>query len=343
MEEVEMSGPRLALVFPGQGARHPGMGRLWAGRPGWFLAGRASEVSGRDVEELLLRADGERLSRTGNAQLATFVLEMVILDELRRVLPAAARPRACAGHGVGEYAALVAAGIVDFDDAVRLVTARGEAMSRAAREAYASERGAMAAVLGLSAQALHGAAESVRADGGRVWVAGLDSPRQTVLSGEARSVDRCCAVALEMGADRIEPVQAAGAFHTPLMAPAAAAFAGALARTEFRTGFAPVVANADARPHHGPGDWPGLLETQLTGPVMWSDSVKTMADGLYCDMVVEVGPGRTLTALARQTAPWMSRLTIGEPGQLPAVPGTFVPYAPVRDGLVRDGLVRSMA
>lgn len=247
-----MSGPRLALTFPGQDARHPGMGRLWAGSPSWFLAERASEVSGHDVAGLLLDPDEDRPPRTDRAQIATFVLEMVILAELRRVLPAAARPLVCAGHGPGEYAALVAARIIGFDEGVRLVSARGEVM----REASAAEPGTAAAV------------------------------------------------------------------HSP--SPAAAAFSAALAGTAFRGGSSPVVANADARPHRDPGDWPGLLEHQLTGPVRWADSVRSMADDLYCDMFVEIGPGRTLTALARRTAPRVSRLTISEPGQLPAVPRTLV-------------------
>lgn len=319
---IALRGPRLALLFPGEDARHPGMGRLWADSPNWFLAERAGEVSGYDVPGLLLDPDGgaDRPPRTDAAQLATYALEMVILADLRRALPAAARPLVCAGHGLGEYSALTAAGIIGFDEGVRLVAARG----RALREAAGADPGTMAAVHGLAPEALERAAESVREAGGRVWVARLDSGRQTVLSGDPGSVARCRTLARELGAARIEPVPLGGAFHTPLMAGAAAAFAPTLAATGFHRGSAPVVANADARPHHGPDGWPELLERQLTGPVRWADSVRTMADGLYCDMFVEIGPGRTLTALARQTTPRVSRLTISEPGQLPAVPRTLV-------------------
>lgn len=317
-----LRGPRLALIFPGEDARHPGMGRLWADSPSWFLAERASEVSGYDVAGLLLDPVGgaDRPPRTDGAQIATFVLEMVILTDLRRALPAAARPLACAGHGLGEYSALVAAGIIGFDEGVRLVAARGEAM----HEAAAAVPGTMAAVHGLSPEAVERLAESVRGAGGRVWAAHLDSVQRTVLSGDPASVARCRTLARDLGAAGIVPVPLGGAFHTPLMAGAAAALSTALAATEFHRGSAPVVANADARPHHGPDGWPGLLERQLTGPVRWAESVRTMADGLYCDMFVEIGPGRTLTALARQTAPRVSRLTISEPGQLPAVPRTLV-------------------
>ncbi|MBA2944513.1 ACP S-malonyltransferase [Streptomyces sp. PSKA28] len=314
-----MSGPRLALVFPGQGAQQPGMGRPWAGRPGWFLAERASEVSGRDVVELLLRADEEYLRRTDNAQLATFVLEMVILTELRQALPAAGRPAVCAGHSLGEYAALVAAGVIGFDDGVRLVAARGEAM----RKACAAEPGTMAVVLGLSAGELERAAAGVREEGGRVWVANLNSPQQTVVSGDSESVARCSAAAEELGATRVVSIPVGGAFHTPLMAPAAASFAKTLKKAEFLHGFAPVVANVDARAHRGSDDWATLLERQLTGPVRWTDSVRTMAETLHCDMFVEIGPGRTLTGLARKIAPQVTRLTVSEPGQLPAVPATL--------------------
>ncbi|MEV5612338.1 ACP S-malonyltransferase [Streptomyces sp. NPDC052225] len=321
----DMNGPRLALVFPGQGAQQPGMGRPWVGRPGWFLAERASEVSGRDVQELLLRADAEQLRRTDNAQLATFVLEMVILTELRQALPAAGRPTVCAGHSLGEYAALVAAGVLGFADGVRLVTARGEAM----RAACAARPGTMAVVLGLPAADLEQAADEVRAEGGQVWVANLNSPQQTVLSGAADGVARCAALAEERGATRVVPIPVGGAFHTPLMAPAARSLTATLARTELLHGFAPVVANVDARPRRGADDWRALLREQLTAPVRWTDSVRTMADELHCDMFVEVGPGRTLTGLARKIAPQVSRLTVSEPGQLPAVPSP-VPSTPVR-------------
>ncbi|MFD0062933.1 ACP S-malonyltransferase [Streptomyces sp. NPDC056690] len=321
----EMTGPRLALVFPGQGTQQAGMGRPWASSPGWFLAERASEVSGRDVVELLLRADDAYLRRTDNAQLATFVLEMVILSELRQVLPAAGRPLVCAGHSLGEYAALVAAGVIGFEDGVRLVAARGEAM----RKACADAPGTMAVVLGLSAGELEKAAAYVREGGGRVWVANHNSPQQTVLSGEAEAVERCSAVAVELGAARVVSIPVGGAFHTPLMAPAAVSFERTLAGTEFLHGFAPVVANVDACPYRGSDGWPELLRRQLTSPVRWTDSVRTMADELHCDMFVEIGPGRTLTGLARKTAPRVSRLTVGEPGQLPAVP-TPLPSTPTR-------------
>ncbi|MFI5759441.1 ACP S-malonyltransferase [Streptomyces sp. NPDC051563] len=311
----------MALIFPGEEARRPGMGRPWADSPSWFLAERASEVTGRDVPGLLLDPFGaDHPPRTDGAQLATFVLEMVILADLRRALPAAARPLVCAGHGLGEYSALVAAGIIGFDEGLRLVAARG----RAVQEAAAAVPGTMAAVHGLSPDTVERAARSVREAGGRVWAAHLDADGQTVLAGDPASVARCRTLARELGATGIVPLPLGGAFHTPLMADAAAAFSTALAAAEFHRGSAPVVANADAQPHHGPDGWPGLLERQLTGPVRWADSVRTMADGLYCDMFVEVGPGRGLTALARRTAPRVSRLTVSEPGQLPAVPRTLV-------------------
>ncbi|MGW0548611.1 ACP S-malonyltransferase [Streptomyces altiplanensis] len=335
-----MSGPRLALIFPGQGAQQPGMGRPWAGRPGWFLAERAAEVSGRDVVELLLRADEDALRRTDNAQLATFVLEMVILHEVRHALPAAKRPVVCAGHSLGEYAALVAAGIIGFDDGVRLVTARGEAM----RAACATEPGTMAVVLGLSPGLVEQAAAGVREDGGRVWVANLNSPQQSVVSGESGAVARCAEAAQALGALRIVSIPVGGAFHTPLMRPAAHAFVRAAQAAEFRPGHAPVVANVDARPHRGTDAWPQRLGQQITGPVRWAESVRTMADELYCDMFVEIGPGRTLTGLARKITPQVSRLTISEPGQLVAVPAPAPsPADPSVTPSLRSSSVRSAA
>jgi len=132
----------IVFTYPGQGSQKPGMGQLWADHPSWELVSEASEAAGRDVEDLLLRADAATLKQTRNAQLSTFVLSMVVLDAVSRLGVEAAGH---AGHSLGEYSALTASGAIDFADAVRLVTERGEAMQVAAEE----REGTMAAILGL--------------------------------------------------------------------------------------------------------------------------------------------------------------------------------------------------
>lgn len=302
---------RVGLMFPGQGAQQPGMGRPWVGRPGWAVVERAARAVGRDVEALLLEADAETLRRTDNAQLATFVLELVILTELADIVS----PAACAGHSLGECTALVAAGMLSLDDAVRLVHARGVAM----REAAAAEPGTMSAVLGLEPQEIEKLAAELRDEGERVWAANLNAPGNVVISGTATGVARCGEAALDHGAIRVVGLPVGGAFHTPLMAPAAGLLEGLLRTVSFAAGHAPVVANVDARPHRGGHAWRDRLLQQITSPVRWSETVPVLAGRLDCALLLELGPGRTLTGLAKRLVPETPRVNIAEPGQIPAL------------------------
>ncbi|MGA4955085.1 ACP S-malonyltransferase [Streptomyces lavendulocolor] len=304
-----MATPRLALTFPGQGVQRPGMGLPWTRRPAWAVVEEVSDAAGRDVAALLLDADTETLRRTDNAQLATFALALVAWTELRREHPLVTLPGACAGHSLGEYTALVAAGVLDPQDAVRLILARGLAM----REACERVPGSMAAVLGLDAARAEGLAAVLRERGGQVWVANHNSPRQTVLAGRSADVERCARAAERAGAVKVVPLAVGGAFHTPLMAGAAERFAEALATVRFMPGHTPVVANVDARAHRGGPEWAGLLRRQLTAPVRWSDTLRTLTLELACDRLLEIGPGRTLAALAKATVPAVSRDTFADP------------------------------
>ncbi|SEF85859.1 [acyl-carrier-protein] S-malonyltransferase [Thermomonospora echinospora] len=303
-------------MFPGQGSHRPGMGRPWAGRPGWDLVGRAAEITGRDVAALLLDADEPTLRRTENTQLATFVLELVILAELTGLGTdtgtGPVTPVACAGHSLGEFTALVAAGVLSIDDGIRLVHARGTAM----REAAAAEPGAMSAVLGLDQDEVEDVAAGLRADGARVWAANLNAPGNVVVSGTPDGVARCGEEAVRRGALRVVGLPVGGAFHTPLMAPALGPLEAVLETAVFADGHAPVVANVDAEPHGGGPDWRGRLLRQLTGPVQWSRTVPVLTERLGCDLLLEVGPGRTLTGLAKRLAPRAVRADIGEPDRI---------------------------
>ncbi|HUI03349.1 MAG TPA: ACP S-malonyltransferase [Acidimicrobiales bacterium] len=282
----------LAFTFPGQGSQRPGMGRPWTEHPSWEVVDEASAVAGRDVARLLLDAEQEELTLTANAQLATFVLSLVVLDAIERVGVA---PTMCAGHSLGEYTALVAGGALGFEEGVRLVVERGEAMHEAAED----RPGTMAAVMGAEDDAVEAACQ--RAEG-EVWVANYNAPGQVVIAGEADAVARAGSIAKELGARKVMPFPVAGAFHTALMAPARAWLRKALSDTPFNAPDVTVVANVDARAHDDPADWPGLLSAQLCSPVRWRQSLGTLA-GLGATRLVEVGAGGVLTGLARRTLP----------------------------------------
>jgi len=284
------------------------MGRAWVDHPSWEVVAEASAAAGRDLESLLLDAPMEELTPTANAQLATFVLSLVVLDAIERLGLA---PAACAGHSLGEYSALVASGAVSFDDGVRLVVARGEAMAHAGEDAP----GTMAALLGISDDDAEAACQRAEGD---VWVANYNAPGQVVVAGTTDAIATLTPIAKELGARKVLPIPVSGAFHTPLMAGARPALRKALGDASFGAPEVPVVANVDARVHNDPGEWPGLLSAQLCSPVRWRQTLETL-DGLGATVLVEVGPGGVLSGLARRAAPDLQALSVAAPGDLDAL------------------------
>lgn len=291
-----------AFTFPGQGSQRPGMGRPWAEHPSWEVVEEASALAGRDVGRLLLEAEQGELTRSDNAQLATFVLSLVVLDAVERV---GIEPGVCAGHSLGEYSALVTSGALAFEDGVRLVVERGEAMQDAAEE----RPGTMAAVLGADDDAVEAACQ--RAEG-EVWVANYNAPGQVVIAGTTESVEAASMLAKELGARKVVSMPVAGAFHTALMGPARARLRKALSDTAFTDPDTPVVANVDARLHTAAGDWPALLSAQLCSPVRWRQSLELIGamDG---GPVVELGPGGVLSGLSRRTLPTVGAIAVQKP------------------------------
>ncbi len=279
----------LAFTFPGQGSQRPGMGAAWIEHPSFELVEHASEVTGRDVAALLLDADQETLTHTANAQLATFVQSLVVLDAVERLGLA---PSACAGHSLGEYTALVASGALGYEDGLRLVAERGEAMQDAAEHSP----GTMAAVLGLDDDAAESAC--MRAEG-EVWVANYNAPGQVVLAGSEESLRAASEIAKGLGAKRVLNIPVGGAFHTPFMAPARDRLRKAIHNVVFHEPEPVVYANVDARPHASPEEWPSLLSAQLCSPVRWRQTLSSLAaDGMRT--FVELGPGGVLTGMARR-------------------------------------------
>ncbi len=298
----------LAFTFPGQGSQRSGMGRPWLDHPSWELVGEASELAGRDVAALLLEAPMDELTQTANAQLATFVTSLVVLDAIERLGLA---PAACAGHSLGEYSALVASGALSFADGVRLVAERGAAM----HEAATSTAGTMAAVLGMSDADADKACRLTEAE---VWVANYNAPGQVVIAGTPDGVAAASVTAKELGARKVLPLPVAGAFHTPLMLPARDRLVGALAKATFHAPEVPVVANVDARAHAGAAEWPGLLASQLSSPVRWRQSLETLA-GRDIVTLVELGPGGVLSGLAKRTTPELRAVSVAVPDDLDAL------------------------
>jgi [acyl-carrier-protein] S-malonyltransferase len=311
----------LIFTFPGQGSQRPGMGTPWVDHPSWELVTDASEAAGRDVAHLLLRADKEELTATRNAQLATFTLSLVVLDAIERL---GLEPGACAGHSLGEYSALVASGAVSFEDGVRLVAERGEAMQVAAEE----NPGTMAAVLGLDDDGVEAAC--LRAEG-EAWVANYNAPGQVVIAGSHEGLAVASAFARELGARKVMPLPVGGAFHTALMSPARAQLRKALAVTEFHDPEVPVVANVDARIHADGAEWAGLLSAQLCSPVRWRQTIDTLvAASPETPAFVEVGPGGVLTALARRIAADAKSVSVAGPDDLDSLVGTLAEDSPLK-------------
>ena len=298
----------IAFTYSGQGSQEPGMGAPWVDHPSWELVDEASQAAGRDVSHLLLDADAGELRETRNAQLATFVTSMVVLDAVERLgIDAAGH----AGHSLGEYSALTASGALGFSDAVSLVVERGEAMQVAVQ----NPEGTMAAVLGLDDT---GVEEACTAVDGLVWVANYNAPGQVVIAGAPDAVAAAGEEAKERGAKRATGLEVSGAFHTPFMAPARDRLGEAIDATDIRPPEGVVVANVDATAHENPATWRAMMNAQLCSPVRWSQSLATL-DAAGFTTFVELGPGSVLTGLVKRTIKGATRLTVNTPDHLDAL------------------------
>ena len=295
----------LAFTFPGQGSQRPGMGRPWADHDSWELVAEASEVAERDVARLLLDADADELRDTRNAQLTTFVSSLMVLDAVERL---GIEPSFCAGHSLGEYTALTATGALGFDEGVRLVCERADAM----HQACGDNLGTMAAVLGLDDDQVEVACRRADSD---VWVANFNAPGQVVIAGSPEGVAAAGAIAKELGAKKIMPLQVSGAFHTPFMAPARDRLRKAIAEANPRDTEVPVISNVDSLAHDAGGEWSSLLSAQLSSPVRWKHCLLSMAE-LGVKDFVELGPGGVLTGMAKRTVDGARTISVATPEEL---------------------------
>jgi [acyl-carrier-protein] S-malonyltransferase len=286
------------------------MGRAWV--EGFDAARRifeaADEALGFPLSTLCFEGPEDELQLTANTQPAILAASVAVHSV---VAQRGSSPVLMAGHSLGEYSALVAAGVLEFTDAVRLVRRRGELM----QAAVPVGEGAMAAILGLDAEAVRELAE--RASGeGRCSVANLNSPVQTVIAGHAAAVARAMELATEAGARRVIPLAVSAPFHSPLMAPAREGLTPHLAETAFAQARVPVVTNIDARPAAGGDAARDALGRQIDGPVRWVESVEWMVSEGGVQGFVEIGPGAVLTGLIRRIARDVPAINVAEPADL---------------------------
>jgi [acyl-carrier-protein] S-malonyltransferase len=288
------------VTFPGQGSQQPGAGAAWQQTPQWALVEQGSDTLGRDISKLLLDTPADELKRPWEAQVATYVVSMLVWDAWRQAGKPA--PAALAGHSLGEWTALAAGGAVDFATGLRLVAARGAAMADAAL----ARPGTMAALMGAQDDAV----ERACADAEAVWPANFNAAGQVVISGDPAGFEQVGAAA---GARRVVPIPVGGAYHTPFMAPAREALTAALAQYVPGAASVPIWSNVDALPHTD--GFAERLAAQLTSPVRWRQTVTGLV-AAGADHFVELGPGTVLTNLAKRNAPDATLTSVATPQEL---------------------------
>lgn len=282
-----------AYVFPGQGAQFVGMGKDLYDNNAMAkeMFEKANEILGFRITDLMFAGTDEDLRQTRVTQPAIFLHSVI----LAKTLGESFQPDMTAGHSLGEFSALVAAGALSFEDGLRLVYARAMAMQKACE----AEPSTMAAILGLADEKVE---EVLSGIDETVVPANYNSPGQLVISGSVKGIEVACEQLKAAGAKRALPLKVGGAFHSPLMEPARVELAAAINATNFNTPVCPVYQNVSGKPNTDPAQIRENLIAQLTAPVRWTQSVQNMVAG-GASHFVEVGPGTVLQGLVKKIAP----------------------------------------
>lgn len=293
-----------AYVFPGQGAQFTGMAKdlYEQSELGKQLLEQANDILGFRITDVMFNGTDEELKQTNVTQPAIFLHSVV----LAKCLGENFKPSMVAGHSLGEFSALVAAGAMSFEDGLRLVSARAQAMQRACE----INPSTMAAILGLEDAKVEEICASID---GVVVAANYNCPGQLVISGSNEAIDAACAKLTEAGAKRALKLAVGGAFHSPLMMPAQEELMTAIAQTAINAPICPVYQNVNAKPQTNPEEIKKNLIEQLTAPVRWTQIMENMiADG--CSEVVEVGPGKVLQGLFKKVSRDLPTVSAGIEG-----------------------------
>lgn len=285
---------KIAFIFPGQGSQAVGMGaelvQINEGNKAFY--DKADEKLGFALSKLMLEGPAEELTYTYNAQPALLTTSTMVSELLQA---AGVKPDFTIGHSLGEYSALVASGVLAFEDGVQIVHERGLFMN----EAVPAGQGAMAAILGLEADALKEVTDLVTEQGDIVQLANLNCPGQIVISGTKQGVEIACEKAKEAGAKRAIPLVVSGPFHSELMRPAASNLEKALDSLDMHDTDIPVISNVTASPVTVAVEMKELLVQQLYSPVRFEESIRALLD-LGVDTFIECGPGKVLSGLVKK-------------------------------------------
>ncbi len=299
---------RVPMIFPGQASQFVGMARELAvtGGPAATVLADVNDTLGMDLTTLMFEGPLEMLTETRNAQPAILAHSVAVAAALA---DHGIEPAAVAGHSLGEFSAAAAVGALTPRQALTLVRRRGELMFAAGQE----RPGTMAAIMGLDAATVRTVCADVTRKHGSVVLANHNSAAQIVISGEIDAVGAAGVALKEAGARRVAPLNVSGAFHSPLLADAAAGFAADLEATDFEDPAVPLVANVSGRPVMRASDLRSGLKRQLTSPVLWHDTMAWLIEGQAQrpKVVLEVGPGKVLTNLARRAYPDVTFVPVG--------------------------------